>query len=37
MFKVGNEINRLTHFVPVLPFINDDDDDDDNEDDEWFL
>ena len=34
MFKVGNEINRLTHFVPVLPFINDDDD---NEDDEWFL
>ena len=35
MFKVGNEINRLTHFVPVLPFINDDDDD--NEDDEWFL
>ena len=38
MFKVGNEINRLTHFVPVFPFINDDDDDDDgNEDDEWFL
>ena len=46
MFKVGNEINRLTHFVPVFPFINDDDDDDDDdgddddddsEDDEWFL
>ena len=42
MFKVGNEINSLTHFVPVFPFINDDDgddddDDDDSEDDEWFL
>ena len=41
MFKVGNEINSLTHFVPVFPFINDDDDDDDDdddsEDDEWFL
>ena len=42
MFKVGKEINRSTHFVPVFPFINDDDDDyddddDDNEDYEWFL
>ena len=36
MFKVGNEINRLTLFMPVFSFINDDDDND-NEDDEWFL
>ena len=34
MFKVGNEINSLTHFVPVFPFINDDDGDDDDDDDD---